>query len=347
MRFVDEIDVAIASGKGGDGCVSFHRAKFVPRGGPNGGDGGRGGALVFEATPQRNTLVDYRRNQRYSARNGQPGMGNNKTGAAGEDLVLLVPVGTVITDRNTGEVLADLDREGAQWVMPGGRGGLGNTHFATAQRRTPLFAQDGEEGSEREITMELKLIAEVGLLGYPNAGKSTLLSRISAARPKVASYPFTTLTPSLGVVQLGPGNSFVVADIPGLVDGASEGVGLGHRFLKHLERCALFLHLVSPEEWGGTPTERILALNRELAAYDEELAQRKQLIVLTKIDTLSEAERRHHREALEALGVGPVVELSAVSGAGLDELVRQLWPVVQKHREDERETQPAPSPPHD
>lgn len=338
MRFVDEIDISIASGNGGDGCVSFHRARYIPRGGPDGGDGGRGGALIFEATDQRNTLVDFRRNKLYQARNGQPGMGSDRTGASGEDTILEVPVGTVITNRETGEILADLDHPGARWGIPGGRGGMGNVHFATPERRTPMIAQEGELGQTLEITLELKLIAEVGLLGYPNAGKSTLVSRLSAAKPKIAAYPFTTITPSLGVVQLGMGNSFVIADVPGLVDGAAEGVGLGHRFLKHLERCGLFVHLIAPDPWEEvSPADRALALHRELAAYDEALAERQQVLVLTKTDAISEEERDAHLSALRGLDLGPVVAISAVSGEGLADLRRLLWQYVQQHREAERE----------
>lgn len=335
VRFVDEIEFVVASGNGGDGCVSFRRERFVPRGGPDGGDGGRGGDLVFEASSQRNTLVDYRRNKIYRARNGHAGMGRNRTGAAGDDLVLLVPIGTVITDAETGEQLADLTEDGAVHAVRGGRGGLGNTHFASGRVRTPMTAQEGQEGTELRVHLELRLIADVGLLGYPNAGKSTLIGRITAARPKVAAYPFTTLVPSLGVVQLEPGVSYVVADIPGLVDGAADGVGLGHQFLRHLERCACFLHLVAPDDWERPVTERVEALNRELRAFNPALAERPQILVLTKADVVDNDERARLRAELEALRLGPVLEISAVRGDGVRRLVGTTWQMIHAQRASE------------
>jgi GTP-binding protein len=344
MRFVDEIEIVVASGKGGDGCISFRREKYVPRGGPDGGDGGRGGALVLEATSRRNTLVDFRRNKVYRARNGQAGMGRTMTGASGDDLVLPVPVGTVVFHRETGERLADLDEEGARWVLPGGRGGLGNIHFKSSTRRTPHKATSGGPAVEIPVRLELKLIADVGLLGFPNAGKSTLISRISAARPRVADYPFTTLVPNLGVVQLDPDSSFVVADVPGLVDGASDGVGLGHRFLRHVERCALYLHLVAPDHYGRTPAELVRALHAELAAYDARLAERPQVVVLTKIDLLTPEARDEAVGALEEAGFGKVLAVSAVSGEGVSTLVGRTWQLLGRLREERRsEEQSEPS----
>jgi GTP-binding protein len=258
VRFIDEVEIIARSGDGGHGCISFRREAHVPRGGPDGGDGGRGGSVIFEATTSRNTLSDFRRNKAYRAPSGKAGMAQQKTGPMGPDLVLLVPVGTVLHNRETGEILADLDTAGARYVVPGGKGGRGNMHFATSTRQTPLFAEDGVPGVEIPLHVELKLIADVGLLGFPNAGKSTLISRISHARPKVADYPFTTLVPHLGVVDLGEGSSFVVADMPGLIEGAAEGAGLGHQFLKHVERCALYVHLVAgdPDE---DPVPKLLA----------------------------------------------------------------------------------------
>ena len=333
MRFIDEVEFVAASGAGGDGCISFRREKYVPRGGPDGGDGGRGGSVIFEATTRRNTLSDYRRNRVYRARNGEPGSGRQMYGAAGEDLVLLLPVGTVLYDADTGELLADLDEDGARFVIPGGNGGLGNMHFKTATRQTPHYATEGKPGTELRIRAELKLLADVGLLGFPNAGKSTFLSRVSAARPKVADYPFTTLVPQLGVVELAPGESFVVADIPGLVEGAAEGVGLGHRFLKHVERCAVYVHLVAPDAPEGDPVTVRELLERELEAYDPELLERPQIVVLSKIDLLDEEARRRWIQALEASGESPVRAISAVTGEGIRELVRELYGYVQRGRD--------------
>lgn len=333
MRFIDEVEFVIASGAGGDGCISFRREKYVPRGGPDGGDGGRGGAVIVEATTRRNTLSDFRRNRVYRAPNGQPGSGRQMYGAAGEDLVLLVPVGTVLYDVDTGELLADLDADGARWVVPGGAGGLGNMHFKTATRQTPHYATEGKPGTEVRVRAELKLLADVGLLGFPNAGKSTFLSRISAARPKVADYPFTTLVPQLGVVELAPGESFVVADIPGLVEGAAEGVGLGHRFLKHVERCAVYVHLVAPDAPDGDPVSLRHALDRELEAYDPELRERPQIVVLSKIDLLDEPGRARWIRALEASGDAPVRAISAVTGEGIRDLVRELHGYVKRARD--------------
>ncbi len=340
MKFVDEVSFHIASGHGGPGAVSFHREKHVPRGGPDGGDGGKGGAVIFRATTSRNTLVDFRFNKTYRGEDGQSGGTNQMTGRGGEDLVLFVPVGTQISDDATGELLADLDVEGAEWSVEGGRGGKGNLHFKSARMRTPRFAQEGEPGTELKVKLELKLLADVGLLGLSNAGKSTLISRISAAKPKIADYPFTTLVPNLGVVQVGEGRSFVVADIPGLVEGAAEGVGLGHQFLRHLDRCRLLVHLVPADqvglpddseedgvllaEDGGPlpgPAEVLEQLNHELAAYDEGLSGRPQLVCLSKVDTVTRERRERLLEAL-AEGAGRrVLALSAVTGEGTDKLV--------------------------
>ncbi len=332
MRFVDEVDIVVASGRGGDGCISFRREKFVPRGGPDGGDGGRGGDLILEATPRRNTLVDYRRNKAYRAANGQQGRGRSMTGASGESLVLQVPVGTMVIDRAHESVLADLDVEGARWVLHGGEGGLGNIHFKSSTQRTPHHATEGKGGGELEVRLELKLIADVGLLGFPNAGKSTLISAVSAARPRVADYPFTTLVPSLGVVRVDEEVSFVVADVPGLIEGAAEGVGLGHRFLRHVERCACYLHLVAPDHPDHGPEELVQALNRELEAYDPALLQRPQLVVLTKVDTLDQAQRAALLDELRQAGFGPVTAVSAVTGEGMRKLVTATWHALETLR---------------
>ena len=328
MRFVDEITFHIASGAGGAGAVSFLREKFVPRGGPDGGDGGRGGALIFEATTSRNTLVDFRFNKVYRASAGRPGARRNQNGRSGEDRVLQVPVGTVIYDAETDEQLADLSAPGARWSVPGGRGGKGNTHFATATHRTPRMAQDGEPGTELQVRLELKLLADVGLLGFPNAGKSTLISRISAARPKIGAYPFTTLVPNLGVVELGEGSSFVVADIPGLIEGASEGAGLGHRFLRHLERCRVVVHLVAADA-GADPVEGVHVLQGELRSYDPALADRVRIVALSKIDLLDEEGTAQRLATLREAGI-EALPISAVSGAGLPALLHQIRALIQE-----------------
>jgi GTP-binding protein len=325
MKFVDEVSFAIASGSGGPGAVSFRREKYVPRGGPDGGDGGHGGALIVRASSDRNTLVDFRFNKTYRAESGHKGDRRNMTGKDGDDLVLLVPIGTVLSDDASREVLADLATDGATWTLAGGRGGKGNSHFATSTHRTPRFAQEGEVGTEMRVHLELRLLADVGLVGLPNAGKSTLLSVISAARPKIAPYPFTTLVPNLGVVDMGEGRSFVVADVPGLIEGAAEGAGLGHRFLRHLERCRVLVHLVAAgDEEPSSVDERVVALERELAAYDPELAKRDRLIVLTKVDLIDGEQRKAALQALSRIVPDPLA-ISAVTGEGVRELTEAMW----------------------
>ncbi|MEZ4321222.1 MAG: GTPase ObgE [Myxococcota bacterium] len=330
MRFIDEIEIFVASGKGGDGCMSFRREKFVPRGGPDGGDGGRGGALILLATERRNTLVDFRRNRRYEAGKGKNGGGNNMTGAHGEDLVLEVPVGTVVIDAESDEVLADLAEDGASWHIAGGAGGLGNPHYKSARNRTPTKATPGRDGEEHHVRLELKLLADVGLLGFPNAGKSTLISTISAARPRVADYPFTTLVPNLGVVRVDWGTSFVVADIPGLIEGASDGAGLGHQFLRHVERCQVYVHLVSADAEEGV-AERFLTLNRELASYADEVAERPQIVVLSKVDLVQDPAPLVAE--LEAVANSPVLALSAPLHLGTDALVKRILSVLNTARD--------------
>jgi GTP-binding protein len=334
MRFVDEISFAIASGNGGDGHVSFRREKYVPRGGPNGGNGGRGGSVVFEATRQRNTLVDYRFNKTYRAQNGERGGSQQSTGKSGDDLVLWVPVGTLIRDDETREVLADLDTEGARFEVPGGRGGAGNAAFKTSTRQTPTFAKLGQPGAQMRVHLELKLLADVGLLGFPNAGKSTLISRISAARPRIADHPFTTLVPNLGVVSIDVGESFVVADIPGLIEGAAEGRGLGHQFLRHVERCGVLLHLVPPDAPEGDPATLYRTLREELAAYDETLPERPELVALTKVDLLDDATRDRLLGELAAAAGGEVMAISSATGHGLRALVGKLAVALAAARED-------------
>jgi GTP-binding protein len=326
VKFKDEVTFGIASGHGGAGAVSFRRESYVPRGGPDGGDGGKGGAIVFRATTHRNTLIDFRWNKTYRAPSGKGGQKKNMTGADGADLVLEVPIGTLVHDADRDVLLADLATDGSEWCLPGGRGGKGNSFFATPTHRTPTHAQPGEEGTELRVRLELRLLADVGLLGFPNAGKSTLISRISAARPKIADYPFTTLVPQLGVVDVGQGRSFVVADLPGLIEGAAEGAGLGHRFLRHLDRCRLLLHLVAMDG-EGDPLVRKAIIDDELSRYDAELATRPQLVVVSKIDAAPAEEVEETLARFRAAGV-EAMAISAVSGAGIPALVERLWKSV-------------------
>ncbi|GAB4253940.1 MULTISPECIES: Obg family GTPase [Deferrisoma] len=320
MKFIDEVELTLASGNGGAGCVSFRREKFVPLGGPDGGDGGRGGDVVLVAEPRLTTLLDLRHRRVLRAENGRPGMGSDRTGRSGRDLEVRLPVGTVVRDAETGEVLADLVEPGQRVVLlKGGLGGKGNARFATPTNRAPRYAQPGTPGEERRVRLELKLLADVGLVGFPNAGKSTLISRISAARPKIADYPFTTLVPNLGVVRWAEERSFVVADIPGLIEGAHRGAGLGIRFLKHVERTRLLLHLVDPTQ--GDPLTLYRAVRRELEAFSPDLTEKPERVVVTKAD-LTEV-----REALPAIRGAFAAEgvevraISAVTGEGVRELV--------------------------
>jgi len=334
MKFVDQVRIYVKAGDGGNGAVAFRREKFVEKGGPSGGDGGHGGSVIFVADPQLTTLLDFRYQQHHRAQAGQHGLGSDCNGKDGEDLVLRVPVGTLVknADDEDGEVLCDLSTPGQQYVAAkGGRGGLGNMNFATSTRQAPRFAQDGKPGDEVTLVLELKLLADVGLLGYPNAGKSTLISRISRARPKIADYPFTTLVPNLGVVPYKDKLSFVVADIPGLIEGASEGHGLGHQFLRHVERCRVLVHLVdlSAGEEGRVPEQDFDTINRELKKYSPLLADKPQLVVANKLDL------PHAREALPAFteamhrrGIR-VLSMSGATGEGtqavLDACARVLF----------------------
>jgi GTP-binding protein len=328
MKFVDEVEIHVKAGAGGDGAVAFRREKYIPKGGPSGGDGGDGGSVIFVADSQLTTLLDYRYQRLLRAEDGQAGQGNDRNGRKGEDRILRVPVGTLIKDAESGEVLCDLAEEGQTYVAAkGGRGGLGNMNFATPTRQAPDFAQPGKPGEERALRLELKLLADVGLVGYPNAGKSTLISVISRARPKIADYPFTTLVPNLGVVAYKDHRSFVVADIPGLIEGAAEGVGLGHQFLRHVERCKVLVHLVDSQAPDLDP-ERSLekdwrAINRELSHYSEELARRPQIVAINKVET---PEARERAEAFRALLAEREPELevfliSAVTREGIPALL--------------------------
>ena len=331
MRFIDEVTLFASSGHGGAGCVAFRREKFIEFGGPNGGDGGKGGDVVFEATSSLSNLLELRHRPHQKAEKGHNGQGKNRHGAAGEDLLIKVPVGTLITDAESGEQLADMTEDGKVVVLlKGGRGGQGNARFASATHKTPRFAQPGEDGEERKLRLELKLMADVGLLGLPNAGKSSLISKVSAARPKIADYPFTTIKPSLGVVPYKNYRSFVMADIPGIIEGAHEGAGLGHRFLKHLERSGILLHLVDiswmPER---DPLAEYEAVSRELTMFSPELAAKEQVVVLSKLDLpvvkekLAEVTEWFNKRGL------PVFPVSSATGEGieelLDEIARRLW----------------------
>ena len=327
MQFIDEVTIHVRGGDGGDGCVAFRREKYVPRGGPSGGDGGDGGSVVLEADPQLGTLLDLRYQQHYQGRRGEHGQGRDRFGKAGEDLRVRVPVGTLVRDAATGEQLADLVKAGARFVAAqGGRGGRGNIQFATSTNQAPRTAEDGTPGEERALRLQLKLLADVGLIGYPNVGKSTFIARVSRARPKIADYPFTTLTPNLGVVGLTGERSFVLADIPGLIEGAAEGHGLGHRFLRHVERTSVLLHLVErSDEPGRDPLHDYDVICRELERYDPALAGRPQLVALTKLDL---TETRAALPALQQAFAARGVELHAVSaatGEGVGPLLEVLW----------------------
>ncbi|MGD0885548.1 MAG: GTPase ObgE [Thermodesulfovibrionales bacterium] len=322
MQFVDFAKIRVKAGHGGRGCVSFRREKYIPKGGPNGGDGGRGGHIIIRATEQLNTLLDLRYQHQYVAKGGQHGMGKNMHGRDAADLVVPVPVGTVIKDEGTGEILADLDRaEKEVIVATGGRGGLGNQHFATPTRQAPRFAQSGEAGEERSLVIELKLLADIGLIGLPNAGKSTLISVVSAARPKIADYPFTTLVPNLGVVKVENFRSFVVADIPGLIEGAHKGLGLGFQFLRHVERTTLLLHLVDVSVMSpGDPVEDLLKIDRELRLYNEDLTKKPQIAVGTKLDVADREKLDRFRRYCNDKTI-PFFAISAVTGKGVRELI--------------------------
>ena len=333
--FADRAKIVIRSGKGGDGHVSFRRELFVPDGGPDGGDGGKGGDVIFEVDEGLNTLAEYRHRRKFSATDGEPGKKKRMHGSNGEDLVLRVPEGTVVKDAASGQVIADLS--GAcrrQVVLKGGRGGSGNMHYATSTMQAPRYAQPGQDAKELEVLLELKVIADVGLVGFPNVGKSTFLSRVTNAKPKIANYPFTTLTPNLGVVDLDD-SGFVIADIPGLIEGASEGVGLGHEFLRHIERTKVMIHIVDAASVEGRdPVEDIRKINAELEAYQEGLAARPQVIAANKIDALVPEEGdedpvRRLRDAFEPQGI-PVFPISAVTGQGVTELLRHVQAMLRR-----------------
>jgi len=331
--FVDEIDVFVKGGDGGAGCISFRREKFVPRGGPDGGDGGDGGSVLLEADPAITTLLDFHYQRHYTAERGQHGKGSNKHGASGEDTILRVPLGTVVSDRDTGERLGDLTTPGERvLVARGARGGRGNARFVSSTNRAPRRADLGRAGAERWMHLELKLLADVGVVGFPNAGKSTLVSRLSAAKPKIADYPFTTLQPTLGIVRVDDHRSFVIADLPGLIEGAAEGKGLGHRFLRHTERTRVLVHLVDLDPSGGRdPVEDWRVIQGELAAYSKDLAAHPQIVVGSKAELPGTEARRGQLEGF-CVGQGlPFHAISSVTGLGLDGLVRDIAAILANH----------------
>jgi GTPase len=336
VKFIDEAMIEVLAGDGGNGAVSFRREKYIPRGGPDGGDGGRGGSIFAIADRNINTLIDYRYARIHRAKRGENGRGADQYGRGAEDVILRMPVGTVITDADTGEAIADLDHDGARaLVAKGGKGGLGNLHFKSSVNRAPRQATPGEPGDKRRLRLELKVLADVGLLGLPNAGKSTLIRAISAARPKVADYPFTTLAPQLGVVRTDEGRSFVVADIPGLIEGAAEGAGLGHQFLRHLQRTRLLLHLVdvAPLDPDANPVADAHAIVDELRKYDAALYDKPRWLVLNKLDLLPEAEREARAKAFvkKYRWKGPWFGICAIDGKGCRELIFAIQKWLDEH----------------
>ena len=340
MKFIDEANIKIYAGDGGNGVATFRREKYEPMGGPSGGDGGRGGSVFFEADQNLNTLVDYRYTRTLKAQRGENGRSAECYGAKGDDLILKVPVGTVISDKATGESYADLSQHGDRALLAkGGKGGLGNIHFKSSINRAPRQCTKGEPGEEFELYLELKVLADVGLLGMPNAGKSTFIRSVSAAKPKVADYPFTTLHPNLGVVRVGENQSFVIADIPGLIEGASEGAGLGHQFLRHLARTTLLLHLVdiAPFDPAINPVDEARAIVNELKKYDEFLYQKPRWLILNKIDMLEDVAEKV-KTFIKSFGwTGPVYSISAIKGVGCKELTYDIMTFIEENKKNQNE----------
>ena len=339
--FVDIAKITIKAGRGGDGCVAFHREKYIASGGPDGGDGGKGGDIVFQVDTNLSTLADFRYKRKYTAQSGANGQSGRKNGKRGEDLVIKVPLGTVIREVKTGKIMADLSDDKPFIAAKGGRGGWGNPHFATATRQAPRFAKQGAPGEEWEVSLELKLIADVGLLGFPNVGKSSFISVVSEAKPIVADYHFTTITPVLGVVRMGEGNSFVIADIPGLIEGASEGVGLGHEFLRHVERCRMLVHIVDAAgSEARDPIEDFEKINLELARFNEELATREQVVVANKIDLATDEQLERLEKYMEEHGhklyrmCAPICEGTQEVINAVAEKLSKLPPVVRFESEE-------------
>ncbi len=342
MKFIDKAKIFVKGGDGGRGCVAFRREKFVPFGGPAGGNGGKGGDVILEADERLQTLMDYKYKKHYKAKSGQPGSGANKHGKSAEDLILKVPVGTVIKDAETGEVIADLTKHGQKVVVAkGGKGGRGNAAFKSPTNQAPDFAEEGEKGEEKWIELELKLLADAGIIGFPNAGKSTLISILSHAKPKIADYPFTTLSPVLGVLNFDIGDSLVLADIPGLIEGASEGVGLGHEFLRHIERTKFLIHLIDVSDFRERdPIEAFEAINKELEKYSPELLKKPQIVVANKIDILSDKSVLENLKSYVEKKGYPFVAVSLATKEGLDHLKNEIKKMKDKVKE---ETLPAKS----
>lgn len=335
--FTDYAKIIIKSGDGGNGAVSFRREKYVAAGGPDGGDGGRGGSIYFIVDPDSNTLVDFRFKKKFKAENGKNGEGARRYGKSGEDLYVKVPIGTLIKDAETGKIIADLSHKGQkELILPGGRGGKGNSHFATSTRQVPRFSQDGEKGIEKEVILELKLLADVGLIGFPNVGKSTFLSKTTSATPKIADYHFTTLEPNLGVVKNDYGESFVIADIPGIIEGASNGTGLGLQFLRHIERTRLLLHVIDVSGIEGrNPVDDFKTINEELKSYSEKLSKRKQIIVANKIDSMQDENLYNDLEKLAKENNIEIFKISAVTGEGISELLKRVSQVLKELPKEE------------
>lgn len=337
--FIDYAKIIIGSGKGGNGAITFRREKYVANGGPDGGDGGRGGSVYFRVDLGLNTLVDFKYKKKYLAQDGEAGSGARKAGKSGEDLYIDVPQGTIVRDEETGKVIADLSEEGqVECILKGGKGGKGNVHYATATRQIPNFAETGEPGVEKTVILELKLIADVGLLGYPNVGKSTLLSRMTTAKPKIADYHFTTIEPNLGVVRLANGASFVMADIPGLIEGASEGVGLGLKFLRHVERTRLLIHVIDVAGTEGRdPVQDFYKINAELSNYSEKLSNKLQVVAANKIDVMQDEENYRRLEKVAKQKGYEIFKISAVTGEGLNELFNRVAELLKEIPKQELE----------
>ena len=336
MKFVDKVKIEVKAGDGGNGCVAFRREKYVPRGGPSGGDGGKGGDVIFVADPNMKTLLDFKYKKRLEAERGQHGSGNKKAGRSGKDLIVKVPVGTVIKDAKTGKIIADLTQPGQKVVVAkGGKGGRGNAAFASPTCQAPDWAEEGEKGEEKVLELELKLIADVGLVGMPNAGKSTFLSVVTKAKPKIADYPFTTLTPNLGVASI-DGYSFVIADIPGLIEGASQGKGLGLEFLRHVERCKILLHLVDISDYED-PIEKVEKINKELEKYSPKLAKKKQILVATKLDALWDENRLEKLREYAKKKAIPFFAISSVTKKGIEDLLRYVRNILLNEDKKEKD----------
>ena len=333
MKFLDQAKIHIESGNGGNGCVSFRREKYVEFGGPNGGNGGKGGNVIIKCVDGLNTLIDYRYRQHFKAKNGSPGMGSDKTGRSGEDTIIEVPRGTLILEEDNEEVIADIiDKDQSLTILKGGNGGFGNAHFKNSENQTPRTANNGENGQEKWIWLRLKLIADIGLIGLPNAGKSTLISTVSEAKPKIADYPFTTLNPVLGIAKYN-NNELVIADIPGLIEGAHEGKGLGDRFLGHIERCNLLLHLIDANDSDVINSWQIV--RNEISAYSKELEEKKEIIVLSKSDSIDEAKLDEKLNILKGYTYKDVFKISSVTGKGITSILRILHDNISKTEDDD------------